>query len=142
MTDTSFPDAVEAQFDLLQNGEPLEALDQFFAAEGRMYSNDQLFAHGIRQAREKQERYILAAQSISGQIEDLRLLTDKQVCMFRNRTSFTSSDGNTHQIDGLCWQQWEDSKIVVERYFDGALMKAHISAGVLDDPSCLPGLPT
>ncbi|MGJ8527860.1 hypothetical protein [Maritalea sp.] len=137
MTAKSFAAGVNAQIKLLNAGEPLEALDQFFASDGVMYANDQLFAKDGPEARSKQERYILAAKSIDGAIEDLAIDEGKEICVFRNLTSFVSGDGERHTINGLCWQQWADGKIVEERYFDGETMASMIAKGILQSPDIL-----
>jgi len=137
MTTSTFESAVLDQIHLLNVGQPLQAVDRYFALDGLMYSNDTLFASDKDQARQKQERYILAAQSISGRIEELKIDTTRQICIFRNRTRFVLGDSNEHQIDGLCWQKWSGSKIQMERYFDGAVMDDLLLRGVLHDPSKL-----
>jgi len=140
MNISSFESAVHGQIDLLNDGQPLEALDQYFALDGLMYSNDQLFATGKDQARQKQEHYILAAQSIKGRIEDLKTDAAHQVCIFRNCSSFVLGDGSEHQIDGLCWQQWSDGKVEIERYFDAEMMAEHLLNGLVQDPARLAAL--
>ncbi|WP_160116626.1 hypothetical protein [Pseudovibrio ascidiaceicola] len=37
------------------------------------------------------------------------------------------------QIDGLCWQRWDDGKVVEERYYDGAMMNVLLKDGLLQD---------
>ncbi len=137
MTNSSFSDCVDAQVKLLSDGKPLEAFDQYFASDGVMYANDTLFAKDAVEARSKQERYILAAKSIDGEIVDLVVNEDKKLCVFRNLTSFVSGDGTRHAIDGLCWQKWRDGKIIEERYFDGEIMRSMIADGILQTPDIL-----
>ncbi|WP_310621468.1 hypothetical protein [Flexibacterium corallicola] len=133
----AFTGLVEGQIQLLNLGKPLEAFDRYFDVSGVMFANGELFADGAAMAREKQEPYIAAATSIRGQIIDLKMNSELQICVFRNRTSFTIADGTVHQIDGLCWQQWREGKIVEERYFDGTKMQSQIDAGILDKPEIL-----
>lgn len=137
MSEMTFEESVNAQVALLENGRPLDAFDKFFAFDGVMYANDQIFADSAAEAREKQERYILAATSIDGCIVDLRTNAQAQICVFRNRSSFTTSNGAIHKIDGLCWQLWSNGKVVVERYFEGAEMEQQLAAGILDKPENL-----
>ena len=134
MTTLSFQAAVNAQVTLLNDGKPLEAFDEFFAPDGLMYANDEIFATGAEEGHRKQEPYMLAANSINGLIEGLIIAEPEKICAFRNRTSFVSSDGATHQIDGLCWQKWCDGKIVEERYYDGEKMQSVIEKGILSNP--------
>ena len=119
------------QVELLNAGKPLAAFDAYFAEDGVMFANDQLFARGAAAARQKQEPFINAARSIAGEITDFQSLPAKEQCVFHNRTRFTDAQGNAHQIDGLCWQQWRGGKIIEERYYDGTLMQTRISEGIL-----------
>lgn len=125
------------QIALLEAGQPLEAFDKFFAADGIMYANDAVFARSAEEGHRKQAPYVGAAMSINGQIVDLRLAEAAQICVFRNRTSFVTADGQTHQIDGLCWQRWNNGRIVEERYYDGALMDQLLADGILANPQKL-----
>ena len=99
----SFRECVNHQIEMLRAGFPLEAFDMFFASDGVMYANDEVFAKGAKEGRGKQETFILSAKSISGLVDDLHISDDHNICVFRNRTSFTSPDDVVNQIDGLCW---------------------------------------
>lgn len=133
----SFRDSVDLQVDLLQAGRPLEAFDRFFAADGVMYANDEVFARGAEEGRRKQEPFISSAKSMTGSIVELSISDTDEICTFRNRTSFVTHDDVAHQIDGLCWQRWCDGRIVEERYYDGERMKRVISEGLLLKPDML-----
>jgi hypothetical protein len=125
---------VEAQIALLDQGKPLEAFDQFFAANGVMYANGEIFAKDAAEGRRKQEPYMNSATSILGSIVDLVVSSEREICAFRNRTSFVVAAGKKHQIDGICWQRWQNGKIVEERYFDGSEMQKMLDAGILSSP--------
>jgi len=130
----SFETRVLAQVQLLDSGKPLEAFDACFSPNGVMFANDVLFATGAEEGRSKQEPYISAATSIQGRITDLKIHVASEVCVFRNKSSFGTGDGATHQIDGLCWQKWINGRIVEERYYDGTLMAKMIADGILSAP--------
>ncbi len=134
MQKQEFVDGVEKQIALLNEGKPLEAFDQFFAVEGVMYANGIVFAKNAAEGRKKQEPYINSAASIHGSIVDLVVSEENNICAFRNQTSFVSSDGEEHQIDGICWQHWQNGKIVEERYFDGDEMHKKLGCGILRWP--------
>ena len=102
-----------------------------------MYANDVLFASGAVEGRAKQEPSITAAKSITGGISDVTVLVTENVCVFRNHTRFTGSNGMEHQIDGLSWQRWKDGFVVEERYYDGDLMMQLVSEGILGNPAML-----
>lgn len=136
---TDFENQVQRQIALLNEGKPLEAFDRFFDVAGVMYANGKLFAASAQEGRQKQEPYISAAASIDGNITDIKILASKEVCVFRNQSSFVTGGGVKHQIDGLCWQHWQNGKIVEEQYFDGEHMNNHIANGVLDQPELLLG---
>lgn len=133
MSDLSFRECVHLQIQLLQSGKPLEAFNRFFAPKGVMYANGSIFATNASEGFRKQEPYISSAKEINGLILDLTLSEKKDICIFRNKTSFISKDGSMHQIDGLCWQQWTNGQIIIERYYDGQRMHALISDGIFDD---------
>lgn len=132
-----FENHVNQQIVLLNEGKPLEAFDQFFDIAGVMYTNGEVFASSAQEGRKKQEPYILAAASIDGNITDVKILASKEICVFRNQSSFVTGDGTKHQIDGLCWQHWQNGKITEEQYFDGERMNNHIANGVLEQPELL-----
>jgi hypothetical protein len=125
---------VDEQIALLNDGKPLEAFDKYFAAEGVMFANGEIFATNAAEGRSKQEPFITSATSICGKIVDLIVLEEKGVCVFRNRSSFVDSGGKKHQIDGVCWQRWLEGKIVEERYFYGGEMQKMLSMGILTSP--------
>ncbi|MFT7580616.1 MAG: hypothetical protein ACI9MR_002287 [Myxococcota bacterium] len=133
----AFRDAVNSQIALLRAGQPLEAFDRFFAPTGVMLANGAVFASDAAQARQKQEPFMTAAASIAGSIVDLACSDATETCVFRNTSSFTTTDGATHKIDGLCWQRWENARIVEERYFDGEQMRSLVANGILLKPEML-----
>lgn len=132
-----FENCVLKQIELLNAGMPLKAFDAYFSLDGVMFANDVVFASCANEARKKQEPFISAAASISGLITDLKTHPLSETCVFRNKTSFSTHDGQTHQIDGLCWQQWSQDKIIEERYYDGDAMLTIISTGILLKPEQL-----
>jgi len=131
---SSFETLVLAQVELLDAGLPLDAFDACFSVKGVMFANDVLFATGAQEGRRKQEPYISAATSIRGMITDLKIHAATEVCVFRNKSSFATADGATHQINGLCWQKWINGKISEEWYYDGILMDKLIAGGILSTP--------
>lgn len=132
-----FESHVNQQIALLNEGKPLEAFDQFFDVAGVMYSNGDVFASSAQEGREKQEPFIRTATSIDGNITDLKILVSEEICVFRNQSSFLIEKGDKIQIDGLCWQHWQNGKITEEQFFDGQRMNNHIANGVLDQPELL-----
>ncbi len=134
MLGSPFRMSVDGQIALLNDGQPLEAFDRYFAADGVMYANGKIFARNAAEGRKKQEPYIATATSITGHIVDLVVSEEKEICAFRNRSSFENSDGKKHQIDGICWQRWLDGKIMEERYFDGGEMQKMLNIGILTSP--------
>lgn len=137
MPQLTFTQSVHAQIALLVDGNPLEAFDRFFAPDGVMYANGERFAGSAAEGRKKQEPYILAAKSIVGVIDDLVVMKEREICAFRNKSSFITSDDVAHNIDGLCWQRWQNGQIIEERYFDGVHMQAVISDGILQTPDLI-----
>jgi hypothetical protein len=136
-SERTLTDAVNAQVALLRDGKPLVAFDSFFARHVQMFANDVLFASGAEEGRRKQEPFVAAATSIFGAVTHVNVVEDRSVCVFWNRSRFTTVDGVENQIDGLSWQRWEALRVVEERYYDGDMMRALIAEGVLDDPALL-----
>jgi hypothetical protein len=134
MTTELFRKHVEGQVALLNEGKPLEAFDKFFAKDGVMYANGEVFASGAAEARRKQEPFIASAEKIVGNIVDLVVAEDQTICAFRNRTSFVTSDGKTFQIDGVCWQRWLDGKVIEEHCYHGDHMQKMLKLGILTSP--------
>lgn len=124
---------VDYQVSLLRSGKPLEAFDEFYGEAVQMYANDTLFASGFTDGRSKQEPYITSAREIHGRITDVAVFREANLCVFRNRSRFTTDEGNVQQIDGLCCQKWRGDKIVEERYYDGQCMTKWIDQGILTD---------
>lgn len=133
----NFRDCVNLQIEMLRSGLPLEAFDRFFASNGTMLANDEVFTRGAKEGRLKQEPYISIAKSINGLNVDVCISDAHELCAFRNNNSFVTFDDEVHQIKGLCWQSWRDGQISEERYYDGDLMKRHISGGILLNPEAL-----
>ncbi|SFJ89971.1 hypothetical protein SAMN04488518_101184 [Pseudovibrio ascidiaceicola] len=133
MESNNFVAATNKQIELLRDGKPLEAFDVFFASTVQMFANDVLFADGAVEGRAKQEPFISAAQSIIGKIEDVVIDEARGLCAFRNLSQFVDGAGVVQKIDGLCWQRWDDGKVVEERYYDGAMMNVLLKNGLLQD---------
>ncbi len=117
---------ISAEIQLLNDGKPLEAIDSFYSDDIIMYDNDQVFADGFTESRSKQEPFIKAAKSISGNIVDLVIDEVNEVAIFLNKSQFINSAGKVFQINGLCWQQWKEGKVSEERYYTGELMKTKL----------------
>lgn len=136
-THNSLSYSVAAQIQLLNQGKPLEAFDTFFDKDVMMYSNGTLFASGAAEGRARQEPFITAATNIDGQILDLTVNIEQDLCVFRNHSTFIDSTGKPHQINGLSWQRWKNGFVIEERYFDGQQMQSLLDQNVLANPSIL-----
>lgn len=123
-------EAVRGQLDLLNAGKPLEAFDAYFADNGIMYDNDEIFAVGKQACRDKQEPFITSAQSIEGNITRCTVDPATGVSVLRNQTSFVSADGRSVAIDGILVQRWENGKIAEERYYRDAMAVEKHASGI------------
>lgn len=128
---SDFETRVFDQIRLLNAGDPLGALKAYYATNCRLYDNDQLFAQGKVQAREKQEPFIKAAAQIEGRIEDLALSESRQLSVFRNCSSFTTMEGKKIQINGVHLQRWSEGSIVEEHYYRDTLLEKKLGDGLL-----------
>lgn len=136
----SFDELVELQVTVLRDGNPLQAFDKFYDVSVQMYANNKLFASDFTEGRSKQAPFITSAGSIQGCITDVAVFQEARICVFRNRTQFTNSDGRTQQIDGLCCQKWQNDKVVEERYYEGQHMTKLIDQEILTDGTVLNGV--
>lgn len=123
-------EAVQGQLDLLNAGRPLDAFDSYFANDGIMYDNDNVFAVGKQACRDKQEPFITSAQSIEGNITRCTLDPVAGVSVLRNQTTFVSAEGRSVAIDGILVQRWEAGKIVEERYYRDAMGAEKLESGI------------
>ncbi|MBL4633015.1 MAG: nuclear transport factor 2 family protein [Kofleriaceae bacterium] len=123
-------ETVRRQVELLNAGRPLDAFDLCFADDGIMYDNDEVFAVGKQACRAKQEPFILAAQSIEGNITRCTLDIATGVSVLRNQTSFVGADGRSTAIGGIHVQRWENGKIVEERYYRDAMAEEKCSTDI------------
>ncbi|MEH6630448.1 MAG: hypothetical protein V7776_06475 [Halopseudomonas aestusnigri] len=133
----TFEQAVNHQIELLNSGEVLQALDIYFDDKGKMYENDNLFGSNKIECRTKQEPYINSAKEIAGKITNVKVLNHVQVCIFRNKSRFIDQENKAIQIDGIHWQQWENGKIIEERYYHGDKINDIIALGLMDNPDNL-----
>ena len=134
---SSLDELVDFQVAMLRSGKPLEAFDEFYGEAVQMYANDILFASGFTDGRSKQEPYITSAREIHGCITDVAVFREAGLCVFRNRSRFTTDTGNARQIDGLCCHKWHGEKIVEERYYDDQCLTWWIDQGILTDTTVL-----
>ena len=128
-----FEESVANQIALLNAGRILEALDRYFAEDGIMWDNDELFAEGLAESRSKQERLINNARAIHGKITRCVVNSSARTCAFRNQSSFVDGSGQYNEIDGLHLQRWQGGKIVEERYYRGELAARKLTEGMLED---------
>lgn len=131
----SFEETVVAQIRMLEEGQILEALDQFFADYGVMYANGAVFGEGLEQCRSKQQPFVAGASEIKGTITNLKIDPHSEFCVFRNKTTYEDAKRTMHQIDGLHVQMWAQGKIATEWFYSGEPMQGMISRGLLDDPA-------
>jgi hypothetical protein len=83
----TFRDRVIAQIELLNNGKPLDAFDEFVADSVTVYDNGALVASNAAEARARQVKALKSATDIKGSIHDLTIADDTEICVFRDKTA-------------------------------------------------------
>jgi ketosteroid isomerase-like protein len=132
----TFRDRVIAQIELLNNGKPLDAFDEFVADSVTVYDNGALVASNAAEARARQVKALKSATDIKGSIHDLTIADDTEICVFRDKTAL-GTKGKDQPADTLIWQKWRDGRIVQQQSFDGRKMQTLIEGGILKSPDNL-----
>ncbi len=113
---------VEKQVAMLNEGKVLEALDEFYAEDCKMYHNDTLFSNTKQGSKEKQEPFIKPCTSIEGNISK-HFIKDGNISVLHNETSFTHPQHGDNKINGIHVQHWEEGLIVKEYYYQDEMLE-------------------
>ncbi len=127
-----FEAAVRDLIALLDDGEPLAAIDRYFADDCVVLDNDEPVGHGKDECRANQEGAMAGSKIILGNITNCAMDVEDEICVFRNRSTLVNEAGEETHLDAIHWQRWSDGKIVEERCYRGAMMADKIAQGMLD----------
>lgn len=124
MSDGWTAPALDQQIDnlvaMLNRGQVLEALEQFYAPDARVFENDYLFAEDRQEAVARQRPFIEPCLSIDGDIRLIYRDLGRGIAVLCNQTRFDHPDYGNGQIDGVHVLYWQSGQVVRENYFSGA----------------------
>ncbi|WP_395060164.1 nuclear transport factor 2 family protein [Polaromonas sp.] len=107
---------VQAFIALVEQGQYVEAIEQFYARDASMQENSQPPRRG-RDTLVTYERAVMAACSAMRTLPVESFLVDGDFVVIHWVFEFTRHSGTTMRIDELAHQRWEGEKIVEERFF-------------------------
>ncbi|KRQ02369.1 nuclear transport factor 2 family protein [Bradyrhizobium manausense] len=109
-------DVVVAFARRLENGEFVEAIEQYYTADAATYENNAAPTVG-RDNLVAKERGVLAA---SKEVKAVRVgpsLIEGDNVASRWIFSFTNAEGVTRTLEEIAWQTWQGDKLIEERFF-------------------------
>jgi hypothetical protein len=109
-------DVVEAFARRLENGEFVEAIEQYYTPDAATYENNAAPTVG-RDKLVAKERGVLAA---SKEVKAVRVgpsLIEGDNVASRWIFSFTNAEGVTRTMEEIAWQTWRGDKLIEERFF-------------------------
>ena len=109
-------DVVEAFARRLENGEFVEAIEQYYTPDAVTYENNAAPTVG-RDKLVAKERGVLAA---SREVKAVRVgpsLIEGDNVASRWIFSFTNAEGVTRTMEEIAWQTWRGDKLIEERFF-------------------------
>ena len=107
---------VQAFIALVDRGQYVEAIEQFYAPHASMQENSQPPRRG-RDTLVTYERAVIAACSAMRTLPVQSFLVDGDFVVIHWVFEFTRHSGKTMRIDELAHQRWDGDKIVEERFF-------------------------
>ena len=109
-------DIVEAFAKRLENGEFVEAIEQYYTPDAVTYENNTAPTVG-RDNLVAKERGVLA---MSREVKAVRVgpsLIEGDNVASRWIFSFTNAEGVTRTLEEIAWQTWRGDKLIEERFF-------------------------
>lgn len=107
---------VQAFITLVEQGQYVQAIEQFYAPDASMQENSQPPRRG-RDTLVTYERAVIAACSAMRTLPVESFLVDGDFVVIHWVFEFTRLSGKTMRIDELAHQRWQGEKIVEERFF-------------------------
>ncbi|MFC4349030.1 hypothetical protein ACFO5Q_14340 [Kordiimonas lipolytica] len=111
---------IEGLVAMLNRGQVLEALEQFYAPEARVFENDYLFAEDRLEALARQRPFIEPCLSIDGDVRLVYQDLGRGISVLNNQTRFDHPEYGRGQIDGIHVLYWQGERVVRENYFSGS----------------------
>ena len=109
-------DVVEAFAKRLEDGEFVEAIEQYYTSDAATYENNAAPTVG-RDKLVAKERGVLAA---SRKVKAVRIgpsLIEGDIVAARWKFTFTGADGTIRVLEEIAWQSWRGEQLIEERFF-------------------------
>ena len=109
-------DVVEAFAKRLEDGEFVEAIEQYYTSDAATYENNAAPTVG-RDKLVAKERAVLAASSRVKAVRIGPSLIEGDHVATRWTFSFTNADGIIRTLDEIVWQTWRGNQLIEERFY-------------------------
>ena len=109
-------DIVEAFAKRLENGEFVEAIEQFCTPDAVTYENNTAPTIGRDKLVAKERGLLAASKEVKAVRIGPSLIEGDQVAT-RWSFSFTSAEGVTRTLEEVAWQTWRGDKLIEERFY-------------------------
>ena len=109
-------DIVEAFAKRLENGEFVEAIEQYYTPDAATYENNAAPTLG-RDKLAAKERGVLAAFKEVTAVRIGPSLIDGDNVASRWIFSFTNTEGVTRTLEEIAWQTWRGDELIEERFY-------------------------
>jgi spermidine synthase len=109
-------DIVEAFAKRLENGEFVEAIEQYYTPDAATYENNAAPMVG-RDKLVAKERGVLAAFKAVKAVRVGPSLIEGDHVATRWTFSFTNAEGVTRTLDEIAWQTWRGDQLIEERFY-------------------------
>jgi spermidine synthase len=109
-------DIVEAFAKRLENGEFVEAIEQYYTPDAATYENNAAPVVG-RDKLAAKERGVLAAFKEVKAVRVGPSLIDGNNVASRWIFSFTNTEGVTRTLEEIAWQTWRGDELIEERFY-------------------------
>ena len=112
----SIRDSVERLIQLVERGQFLEAIESYYAPEASMQENGQPPRVGLPQLLEN-ERKAMARFKIIHVSQAASYVVDGNRVAINWIFDVTDQRGGRYVLDEIAYQEWQDGKIVKERFY-------------------------
>lgn len=119
MPGSDFAVRIERIVRMLNHGEVLPVLDEFYRHDARFFENDFLFAEGPQEARERQANFLDTCSSFEGIVELVHADAGRGISVLHNRSRFAHDDYGTGAVNGIHVQYWQGGMVAREEYYSG-----------------------
>ncbi len=119
MPGSDFAVRIERIVRMLNHGEVLPALDEFYRHDARFFENDFLFAESPQEARERQASFLDTCTRFEGLVDLVHTDAGRGISVLHNRSRYEHEDYGTGAVNGVHVQYWQGGMVAREEYFSG-----------------------